>query len=662
MPLLDNIDSPEDLRRLAPEQLREVATDVRDLILQVISEKGGHFASNLGSVELTVALHHVFETPKDKIVFDVGHQSYPHKILTGRKDRFHTIRQMGGLSGFTYRSESEYDHFGAGHASTSISAALGMAEGMRLSGTPHMAVAVIGDGSITGGLAYEALNNAGHTPAKNLVVVFNDNAMSIDPNVGALSKFVNHTVTHPGYNRFRKEMRGLLTSLADHGVPLTGIASKLRKSVKNFFTPGMLFECFGFRYFGPINGHDLDALHETLSFIKKEGIEGGPYLVHVLTTKGKGYKLAEELPLKYHGVNPFKIGDGIQSGSAPKKANYQDVFADTLIRLAKEDPRIVGITAAMPSGTGLNKFQKEFPARTFDVGIAEAHAVVFAAGLATEGFRPVTAIYSTFLQRAFDQIIHDVGLQELPVIFAMDRAGVVGADGATHQGAFDLSYLRAVPNFVIMAPKDENELQHMIKTAINHQSGPIAFRYPRGEVVGVKMDKELRALPIGKGELIHADPAPESEPLDVLLVGVGYAVQTLLEAQKVLATQGLRTAIINARFIKPLDETLLLKWIGCSRLIVTAEENTVCGGFGSGVLEMMQRHGVLRDVLMLGMPDSFVDHASPKQQREHCGLDAAGMTRQILQKLALLEKPARIDVVAPQDLAMSPLPPGVTLQ
>ncbi len=632
MKLLEKINSPEDLRKLKASSLKQVAQEVRELILQVVSEKGGHFASNLGTVELAVALHYVFETPKDKIVWDVGHQSYPHKILTGRKDRFHTIRQEGGLSGFTNRFESEYDHFGAGHASTSISAALGIAEGMRLAGTPHMGIAVIGDGSMTGGLAYEALNNAGHIPAKNLVVIFNDNDMSIDPNVGALSKFVNHTVTHPGYNRFRKEIRSLVDSLNNHGVPVRNVASKIRKSVKTFFTPGMLFECFGFRYLGPIDGHNLEELVDTLKFIRSEGVESGPYLVHAITKKGKGYKLAEELPLKYHGVTSFKINDGIQS-SGPKTPNYQDVFADTLIKLAKEDPRIVAITAAMPSGTGINKFQKEFPTRTYDVGIAESHAVLFAAGMATEGYRPVAAIYSTFLQRAYDQIIHDVGIQNLPVIFAMDRGGLVGADGATHQGAFDLSYLRAVPNFVIMAPKDENELQHMIKTAIHHQTGPIAFRYPRGEVVGVKMDKEPICLPIGKGELLSAD----AEQVDISIFAVGQAVQSSIEAQKILREQGLKTVLINARYIKPLDEELLLYWAKRSNLVVTIEENSVMGGFGSGVLELFQRQNLQKNCLVLGLPDHFIDHASPKSQRAMCFLDGNGIATKTIEKLKSLD-------------------------
>ena len=626
--LLDQINLPQDLRRLKGKELGPVCDEVRDLILEVISQKGGHFSSNLGTGELTVALHYVFDTPKDKLVWDVGHQAYPHKILTGRKDRFHTIRQHGGISGFTSRAESEYDHFGAGHASTSISAALGIAEGIRLSGSDHMAIAIIGDGSMTGGLAFEALNNAGHIPAKNLVVILNDNDMAIDSNVGALNRFVNHALIHPGYNRLRNEIKSAVDSMANHGVDLSKLASRARKSMKNFFTPGILFECFGFRYMGPIDGHDIDAVVEALSFVKETGSEGGPYLVHVVTKKGKGYKLAEENSLKYHGVSPFSIKDGIQPG-APKKPNYQDVFSDTLIQLAKEDPRIVAITAAMPSGTGINKFQKEFPKRTYDVGIAESHAVLFAAGLATEGYRPVAAIYSTFLQRAYDQCIHDVGIQNLPVIFAMDRAGLVGADGVTHQGAFDLTYLRAIPNFVIMAPKDENELQHMVKTSVEYQKGPIAFRYPRGEVVGVPMDKKLKALPIGKGELLKAD----KEQVDVLLIGIGFAVQTVLEAQEKVRSEGFSTASINARFVKPLDEKLLVEWISRSKLVVTLEENTVCGGFGSAVLELMQKKSLKQSALCLGLPDLFIDHASPATQRKQTGLDADSVVAKILEKI-----------------------------
>ncbi len=624
--LLDQIESPKDLRRFSAEQLPIIAQEVRDLILEVISQKGGHFASNLGSVELATVLHYVFETPQDKIVWDVGHQSYPHKILTGRKDRFATIRQKDGLSGFTSRSESEYDHFGAGHASTSISAALGIAEGMRLRGEKGLGIAVIGDGSLTGGLAFEALNNAGHIPAKNLLVVFNDNEMAIDPNVGGMAKFVNKTVTHPSYNRMRKEIRSIVDSLSAHGLPQPGtLISKIRKSLKGFFTPGILFECFGFRYFGPINGHDTNELLETFRFIKEEG-ESGPYLVHCITTKGKGYERAEQLPLTYHGVNPFCVVNGIQSSTGPKKANYQDVFADTLIHLAEKDKAIVGITAAMPSGTGLNKFQKRFPNRTYDVGIAEAHAVCFAAGLATEGMKPVAAIYSTFLQRAYDQVIHDVALQNLPVIFAMDRAGVVGADGATHQGAFDLSYLRAVPNFVVMAPKDENELQHMIFTATEYGRGPIALRYPRGEVVGVEMDKELALIPIGKAELLPTDAHLDS--IDVLLVGIGFSVQSAMHAQSILRERGISSVVINARFAKPVDGKLIFEWAQRAKRVVTIEENTTLGGFGSAVLEEMQKMGLTTPILNLGLPDLFVEHATQKEQRQQCGIDGKGIADQ----------------------------------
>jgi 1-deoxy-D-xylulose-5-phosphate synthase len=604
--------------------------------LQVLSEKGGHFASNLGTVELAVALHYVFETPDDKIVWDVGHQAYPHKILTGRREKFPTIRQEGGLSGFTCRSESLYDHFGAGHASTSISAALGIAEGMRHSGSKHLAIAVIGDGSMTGGLAFEALNNAGHIPARNLVVILNDNDMSIDPNVGALNHFVNHAITHPGYNRLRKEFRDLVGSLGERGALLRNFASKLRKSVKNVFTPGMLFECFGFRYFGPVDGHNLEELLETLQFIQKEGSSGGPYLVHAITVKGKGYARAEELPLKYHAVTPFKIADGLNPPSSPKKANYQDIFADALIREAHADPRIIAITAAMPSGTGLNKFQKALPERCYDVGIAEAHAVLFGAGLATEGYRPVVAIYSTFLQRAYDQIIHDVALQNLPVVFALDRGGLVGADGATHQGAFDLTYLRVIPEMVVMAPKDENELQHMVHTALQYEKGPIAFRYPRGEVVGVPLDSEPRRIPIGEAELLSAD----SERPDFTLIAIGYSVQSALGAAEILREAGHSVCVINARFVKPLDESLLSKWIQAAKVTVTIEENSVIGGFGSAVCELAQRCRLGDSICMLGLPDEFVEHATPKAQREQVGIDPQSIAKAALQRLKSYVRPS----------------------
>lgn len=644
MKLLSKIDSPEDLRKLAPDSLVQVAEEVRKLIIDVVSRNGGHFASNLGAVELTVALHYAFDTPRDRLIWDVGHQAYPHKILTGRRDRFHTIRQFRGLSGFPDRKESLYDHFGAGHASTSISAALGVAEGMKHGGLPHLAIAVIGDGSMTGGLAFEALNSAGHIPAKNLVVVLNDNNMAIDPNVGALQRFVNQRIRNRSYNVLRKEVRQIVDSIDARGLALGSLISKVRKSVKYLFTPEMLYEGLGFRYFGPIDGHDLKALVETFSFVKSEGASG-PFLVHVITTKGKGYQPAEKLPLQYHGVSPFKVEDGVVD---PPNAsfNYQDVFANTLIRLAKTDPRIVAVTAAMPSGTGLNRFQNEFPSRCYDVGIAEEHAVLFCAGLATEGFRPVAAIYSTFLQRSFDQIIHDVALQNLPVVFAIDRAGLVGTDGATHQGQFDLTYLRMVPNFVVMAPKDENELQHMIKTAIEYDAGPIAVRYPRGKVIGVSLDSRLSKIPIGQAEILLGDDGD----CDVLIISIGYGVQLGLKVAASLGQQGVSANLINARFVKPLDEKLIGSCISRARLVVTIEENTVCGGFGSAVLEFMNRNQLTKQTLIFGISDRFVEHASPEIQRQILGLDTRTMVRKIIRRLdhrPKIIRPVRIDLPRP---------------
>ncbi len=657
MSLLDTIINPDLLRQVNPELLPQLCDEVRAKVLQVVAEKGGHLASNLGTVELAVALHSVFDTPRDRLVWDVGHQAYPHKLLTGRQEEFPTIRQQGGLSGFTCRSESPFDHFGAGHASTSISAALGIAEGLRHSCSEHMAIAIIGDGALTGGLAFEALNNAGHIPARNLVVVFNDNDMSIDPNVGALANFVNQTVTHPSYNRFRKELRSFVELLTAKGVPMTGIASKLRQSIKNFFTPGMLFECFGFRYFGPVNGHDIHALRETFSFIKNEGGQSGPYLVHALTTKGKGYPLAEQLPIPYHGVSPFKIETGL-TASPKKKLNYQDVFADCLIEMAAEDPRIVAITAAMPSGTGLNKFQKEYPSRCYDVGIAEGHAVLFAAGLATEGYRPVAGIYSTFLQRAFDQIIHDVALQKLPVTFALDRAGLVGADGATHQGAFDLSYLRCVPDLIVMAPKDENELRNMLHTGVSYGAGPVAIRYPRGEVVGVEISEKPELLEIGKGELVNTD----NDRPQVVIAAIGYAVQSSLAAQKALSAAGISSALINARFVKPLDQDLILQWASKCDLLVTVEENAKMGGFGSAVLEALHADGRLVNVLTLGLPDRFVEHGTQQEQRHLVGLDGPGIAAQIVARLARLSLSNEITSAVASTSPTPNFPDFVTLQ
>ena len=575
MPLIELINSPSELRCMDEGALPQIAEEIRLLLLKIIPEKGGHFSSNLGVVELTVALHYIFDTPSDKLVWDVGHQSYPHKILTGRRELLSTIRQYKGLCGFTSRDESLFDCFGAGHASTSIAAAFGILEGMRLKGEPFFSVAIIGDGALTGGLSFEALNNAGHAghlEPKRLVVVFNDNDMSIDPNVGAISKLINHTLIHPGYNRIRQEIKNILTSFGGEKSGVHQFVSNLRKSLKTFFSAGILFESFGFRYLGPISGHDLPALLSTFRFIKEDDGKGGPYFVHVLTKKGKGYQKAEEAPLKYHGVSPFEVKDGLQKNPSPK-INFQDVFAQTLIELATDNPQIIAITAAMPSGTGLVAFQKKFPDRFYDVGIAEAYAVTFAAGLATEGLQPVVAIYSTFLQRAYDQVIHDVAIQRLPIVFALDRAGLVGADGATHQGIFDLSYLRCIPNMVIMAPKDEYELIDMLRSALEYKEGPIAIRYPRGEIVFPRLDISFpkKSIPIGKAEELSL--LPPTVKIDIVLIGIGFAVQSAIQAEKLLTEIGLRVAIINARFVKPLDEILLIRYISKSTLVVTIEEN-----------------------------------------------------------------------------------------
>jgi 1-deoxy-D-xylulose-5-phosphate synthase len=577
--LLEKINFPKDLKTFEAQQLPEICTELREYLLHTISKVGGHLSSNLGTVELTVALHYVFNTPEDKIIWDVGHQAYAHKVITGRKHLFNTIRQNEGLSGFTSRSESEYDTFGAGHASTAISAATGIATAFKHQSLNNMAIAVVGDGALTGGLSFEALNNCGFIPTKNLVIVFNDNNMSIDPNVGSINHFIqNNIVSSP-------------------------------EKIKEYF------EAYGCQYLGLYDGHHVQTLVDVFSDIKKAKTQTGPYFVHIRTLKGKGYSKAEELPIKYHGVTPFKVEEGIQSSI--KKMNYQDIFAKTLTQIAKTNEKVIAITAAMPSGTGLVEFQKEIPERFYDVGIAEAHAVLFAAGLACQGLKPVVGIYSTFLQRAYDQVIHDVCLQKLPVVFAMDRAGLVGNDGATHQGVFDLSYLRAIPNLVLMAPKDENELQHMIATAIEYNQGPIAFRYPRGEVVGVTLDKELKPIKIGKAELLHAD----SHHNDVLIVGLGNCVQTALKIQKTLQLGNISCAIINGRFVKPLDEDLINTWAKRSKLVITIEENSIQGGFGSAILENFAKNKILVQTFNFGVTDTFIEHATQSEQREKVGLD-----------------------------------------
>lgn len=607
--ILEKIDSPKDLKNLNLAELNDLATEVRKLLVNTVSCTGGHLAPNLGTVELTLALHYVFNAPRDKIIWDVGHQSYTHKLITGRKDAFNTIRQYKGLSGFPKRSESIYDSFGTGHASTSISATLGIAVAKCLQKSSGKVIAVIGDGSMTGGIAFEGLNQAGHL-GKDLIVVLNDNEMSISKNVGALSSFLSRKLTARTIVNFRKEIESFISSLPGIGTNILRLIEKSEDSIKTFFTPGMLFEALKFTYIGPINGHRIDRLIETF---KNTLHLDGPVLIHVSTQKGCGYTFAEEDPCRFHGIGAFDIGTG-KTKTSITPPSYTKVFGETMVRLGKADEKIVAITAAMPQGTGLAGFAKVIPDRFFDVGIAEQHAVTFAAGLATEDFKPVVAIYSTFLQRAFDQVIHDVCLQNLPVVFAMDRGGLVGEDGPTHHGSFDLSYLRHIPNMVLMAPKDENELQHMLYTAAQY-NGPIALRYPRGKGVGVALDEDFKEIPIGKAEIIH-------EGNDLAVFAIGSTVYPAVEAAKELTSQGISVMVINARFVKPLDEALILDIASRFPYIITVEENALQGGFGSAILECINDHGLTHCVIKrLGIPDSFIEHGSQKILRSLCGID-----------------------------------------
>lgn len=611
--LLEKINSPADLKKLAPEQLPELAEEVRRFLLETVSNTGGHLGSNLGTVELTIALHYCFDSPTDKIVWDVGHQAYTHKILTGRRDRFHTQRQYKGLSGFPKRSESEHDAFGVGHASTSISAGLGMAAAADLAGSKSHAIAVIGDGSLTGGMAFEALNQAGHLK-KNLIVILNDNEMSISKNVGAFSAFISRKMTGRYFRDLKKEMQGLLSHIPAIGSDILQFARRAENSLKGFLTPGSLFEALGFDYLGPLDGHNLTELIEVFNNINQLD---GPMLVHVMTTKGKGYKPAEDTPHKYHGVGTFDIATG-KGPAKPVVRSFTEVFAETVVQLAEQDPKIVGITAAMPDGTGLNLFAERFPERFFDVGIAEQHAMTFAAGLASDGFRPVTAIYSSFVQRAYDQVFHDICLQKLPVTIVMDRAGLVGDDGPTHHGVFDLSYLRHLPGITLMAPKDENELRHMLKTAI-YSDAPTALRYPRGSGYGVVLDSELKTLETGRGEVLL-------EGSDLCIIAIGSTVYPALEAAEALKRKGISAGVINARFVKPLDAALIGDASRNTGRIITVEENALQGGFGSAVLEMLYDSG-LQDtrVRRLGIPDRYIEHGSQAQLRKDLGIDAEGI-------------------------------------
>jgi len=614
--ILPHINSPADLKELTGAELEQLAGELRTFIIENVSRTGGHLAPSLGVVELTVALHYVFDAPRDKIIWDVGHQAYGHKILTGRRDRFQTLRQLGGISGFPKRSECEYDAYGAGHASTSITAALGMAVARDRNGEDFHVVAVVGDGALSGGCALEGLNVAGHREDTDLIVILNDNEMSISRSVGAIADYLARVITFPPYDKFRSDMQDLVKSIPTWGRSLFRAARRLEESIKNLLTPGMLFEQLGFRYVGPVKGHDLATLIRTLEGVKKLH---GPVLLHVLTQKGKGYTPAENDATTYHGHPPFDVATGKPRKNVKAKP-YTQVFAETLVELAKEDESIVAITAAMPEGTGLDLFRERFPDRFFDVGIAEQTAVLLAAGLACEGLRPVCAVYSTFLQRAYDQVNHDVCLQRLPVVFALDRGGVVGDDGPTHHGTFDLAYLRHLPHMVVSAAKDEAELAQLLYSAIYYDLGPWSVRYPRGTAVGVEGRAERRKIEPGAAELLR-------EGGDVLLLPVGRLVYPAREAAERLAREGVEAAVINARFVKPLDEGLILEWGGRCGAVVTAEDGCLAGGFGSAVAELLVDRGLSRDIRLarLGYPDEYIEHGTVQELLDKYNLNAAGI-------------------------------------
>lgn len=612
--LLGRINSPDDLKGLDLAQMEQLAVEIRDMIIKTVSCTGGHLAPSLGVVELTIALHYVFNTPVDKIIWDVGHQSYAHKLLTGRRDSFNTLRTYEGISGFPKRRESPYDAFDTGHSSTSISAALGISAAKSLKGEKSKVIAVIGDGSMTGGMAFEGLNQAGHTE-KDLIVVLNDNEMSISPNVGAFSSFLSRKITGPRFVNLKKDLESFIKSVPGVGENILNIFRKSEDSLITFFTPGMLFEAFKFQYVGPIQGHRLDRLIETFNNVA--GLKG-PILVHVLTKKGKGYAPAEENPTYYHGVGSFEVSTGSAiSKSENQPPTYTKVFGDTMVDLAARDDKIFAITAAMPEGTGLNRFRELYRDRILDVGIAEQHAVTFAAGLATEGFRPVVAIYSTFLQRAYDQIIHDVCLPDLPVLFCLDRGGLVGEDGPTHHGSFDISFLRLIPNMTVMVPKDENELRHMLYTALSHK-GPVAIRYPRGTGTGVELDLHYKIIPIGESEVLR-------EGDDLLIVAVGNMVYPSLRAAEILEQDSIFVSVVNCRSVKPLDRKIgdLAKRIG---RVLIVEENTCIGGLGGAILELFDEMELSNiHTLRHGLPDMFIEHGSLPILRQKYGMDASGI-------------------------------------
>jgi 1-deoxy-D-xylulose-5-phosphate synthase len=635
-PILDKIDSPTDLRALDIQDLPRLAEEIRSFIVQSVSQTGGHLAPSLGTVELTLALHYVYQTPKDKLVWDTGHQAYGHKVITGRRDRFHTLRQFGGICGFPKRTESEYDTFAVGHAGTALSAAYGMARARDIKGDDFHVVAVVGDASISNGLSMEAINNIGHAKdgkKTNMVVVLNDNEMSISPNVGAMAAHLNKILTGKAYQQARSRVESWIERIPKVGRDVLRMTHHAEEALKGFMTPGTLFEELGFTYYGPIDGHDVATMVEIFRRVREIK---GPILLHVITRKGKGYAPAEGNPEKFHGVAVFDPDTGLSSPAPPNgPPSYTQVFSDTMLELAEKRKDMVAITAAMPDGTGLKAFGERYPDRYFDVGIAEGHAGCMAAGLACEGLKPVVAVYSTFVQRAYDNIIHDVCMQKLPVVFALDRGGIVGEDGETHTGAFDLSFLRCVPHLVLMAPSDENEMRQMLYTAVEYE-GPSALRYPRGAGEGVSMDKGFKRLEIGKGEILR-------EGTDVALLAIGRMVGVAKRAADLLSAKGISVSVANMRFVKPLDEALVLHLAGTTKALVTLEENAIQGGFGSAVAEFLaQKTEATIPLKIIGFPDEFIEHGKPQVLREKWGLDAEGVTATISVFLKAITQSRRI--------------------
>jgi 1-deoxy-D-xylulose-5-phosphate synthase len=632
MALLEKVDSPKDIKKLSLKELYQLAQELREYILDVVSKNGGHLAPNLGAVELTLALHYVFDSPKDKLIWDVGHQAYAHKIITGRREAFKNLRKLNGISGFLKRSESEHDIFGAGHASTALSAALGFAVARDLKGENYKVVAIVGDGALTGGMALEALNNIGHLK-KDLIIVLNDNEMSIAENVGAISNYLSKIVTSPKYYKAKEELWEFLEKIPSHFLSkrLRELAKKIKENLKSFAVPTILFEELGIEYVGPLNGHDLEQLIETFSRIKR--VKTGPILIHVLTRKGKGYKPAEENPEFFHGLGPFdkETGKPLKTSDKP---SYTSIFRKAIVDLAEKDDKVVAITAAMPLGTGLDLFRERFPNRFFDVGIAEQHAITFAAGLALNGFKPFACIYSTFLQRAFDQLIHDIGIQKIPVRIVMDRGGIVGEDGATHNGVFDYAYLRIIPNFVVMAPKDEDELVDMLYTMLHYEEGPITVRYPKGSVVGVPMKESPERIPIGTWEKLWG-----KDFKDIVIIATGSMVYPALFAAKRLESEGIQTTVINGRFIKPLDSQMLREIIESSpKAIITVEEGNLPGGFGSAVNEQIIHisRGKKFNIHNIGLPDTFIEQGAREEILKLYLLDEEGIYNQIKAYLEVL--------------------------